>query len=355
MSFLAGLVQPADPAVEQKRLQETRDTLRGYKAEIVKKKNEIMLIQTKSQIDSQDAKLLLDLIATIHTYVNDPKTETLNKQDIIIKWTDTFNEDKFEALARAAIDKGAYPKSYGIRRNFQLMLKTMKQALHDNDKLKPDTKRQVTELRDAYKKFLDENIYGIQPIYEAFQNKIQSDYFTSANPNMADLKIVVDRTNKKILAAKGELDFEEYPGAPTAKASAALTATKQAALKADAQKDSFSIGRLFSTALSTGLTIAVILCIVLILFLGSSLAVNLNMYKPTPIKALYAVYGFLFGWVVLPYVFLYRWAWLGKKPQYYGFMPFVDGFFVKPWVQFLLGWLTYKTDSSIDQLKEWRN
>jgi hypothetical protein len=85
------------------------------------------------------------------------------------------------------------------------------------------------------------------------------------------------------------------------------------------------------------------------------MAVNLNVHKPLAYKILYTIYGFLFGFIVIPYVLLYRWWLMGHKPVYYGYLPLIPRFFINPTVQFLLGWLTYKPEKSIESLEEWRH
>jgi hypothetical protein len=147
--------------------------------------------------------------------------------------------------------------------------------------------------------------------------------------------------------------FEEKPGAPVAGAEARAEAAKVEKFQSDARKDEFSVSRLLSNAANRSVTYIVLGLLLFFACIGSSMAVNLNMYKSTPFKVLYAIYGFLFGFVVVPYVLLYRWYWQGKQPKYYGFIPFVPGFFTRPWVQFLLGWLTYKKDEHMGNTQEW--
>ena len=81
---------------------------------------------------------------------------------------------------------------------------------------------------------------------------------------------------------------------------------------------------------------------VLLLFgvLGASLATNLNLYRDMPYRILYAIYGFLFFWVVIPYVFLYRWWWNGKKPRFYAMVPILPYKFTNSIAAMLLGWIS---------------
>ncbi len=86
---------------------------------------------------------------------------------------------------------------------------------------------------------------------------------------------------------------------------------------------------------------------------GASLATNLNIYKPTPFRVLYAIYGFLFFYVVIPYVLLYRWWWLGKKPRFYALLPLIGQRFDNHQAGILLGWMSFRPDDLVDSLKEW--
>lgn len=86
--------------------------------------------------------------------------------------------------------------------------------------------------------------------------------------------------------------------------------------------------------------------------LGSSLATNLNVYKPSLFRILYAIYGFFFFFLVIPYVIGYRYFWLGKKPKFYGLIPLVPYHFDNPIAAFFLSWMSYKPDEALN-LKEW--
>jgi hypothetical protein len=85
---------------------------------------------------------------------------------------------------------------------------------------------------------------------------------------------------------------------------------------------------------------------------GASLATNLNVYKSAPFRVIYAIWGFLFFWVVIPYVWLYRRLWLHKTPEFYAILPLVPYKFDHWFMQKFFDWITFNP-VHIDELKEW--
>ena len=130
----------------------------------------------------------------------------------------------------------------------------------------------------------------------------------------------------------------------------------EAAAAVEAERErraNFSGTRMVGRAMGIiGILVSVFAMVVLGV-LGASLATNLNLYREMPYRILYAIYGFLFFWVVIPYVFLYRWWWNGKKPRFYAMVPIVPYRFTNHIAAMLLGWMSYKPDETIDMLKEW--
>lgn len=115
----------------------------------------------------------------------------------------------------------------------------------------------------------------------------------------------------------------------------------------------FDLGRLTGNALGTALNIVLILVLVGLGTFGASLATNLNLYKPTTYRVLYAIYGFFFFFVVIPYCIGYRWWWNGHQPRFYALIPLVPYKFENRWMGIFFSWLSYKPDDEIEQLKEW--
>lgn len=118
-------------------------------------------------------------------------------------------------------------------------------------------------------------------------------------------------------------------------------------------RESFDVGRLFGRIFGViGIMLLVFLVFVLGI-LGASLATNLNLYRSLPYRILYAIYGFLFFFVVIPYVYGYRYLWKGKKPRFYGLLPLIPYHLDHPWTASFFSWLSYKPDDQIHCLQEW--
>jgi hypothetical protein len=122
---------------------------------------------------------------------------------------------------------------------------------------------------------------------------------------------------------------------------------------ADSTSSDFSWTRLIGRILSITMTIVMIFLLIVAGLYGASLATNLNLYQTWPIRVLYAVYGFLFFWAVIPYVLLYRWWWKGKKPVFYAFMPLIPYKLDNRYAAILFSWMSYKPDDAIACLQEW--
>jgi hypothetical protein len=136
---------------------------------------------------------------------------------------------------------------------------------------------------------------------------------------------------------------------------AAAEAKKKAEADADAAKaaaeaETFSAGRMTKRALKYVAQILFGFAIFAGAIWGMSLAVNLNVYKDLPYKILYAIYGFVFFFLVIPYSMFYRWMWLGKKPRYYSLLPLVPRHLEHPVTIALFSWISYKPDEHINQL-----
>lgn len=119
------------------------------------------------------------------------------------------------------------------------------------------------------------------------------------------------------------------------------------------ERNSFSIlrllGRIFGILF---LSIGVFFLFLLGVY-GSSLATNLNVHKDLPYRVLYAIWGFLFFWLVIPYVLIYRWWWNTKRPRFYALIPLVPYRFDNYYAAMFLSWMSYKPDDIIEELKEW--
>jgi hypothetical protein len=118
------------------------------------------------------------------------------------------------------------------------------------------------------------------------------------------------------------------------------------------ERSEFSIGRLLARIFTIVFIIVAIALVVAGAVYGASLATNLNVYKTAPFRIIYAIWGFLFFWLVIPYVWIYRRFWLGKVPRFYAILPLVPYRFVHPFMARFFDWITFNP-LEVDELKEW--
>jgi hypothetical protein len=138
------------------------------------------------------------------------------------------------------------------------------------------------------------------------------------------------------------------------KAAAEAEAAKKTALENEQkERESFDTQRLIGRVFGTVGKIVLVFFVLVLGMLGASLATNLNLYRNASFRILYAIYGFLFFWIVIPYVLLYRWWWQGHRPRFYALLPIVPYHLDHPWAALFFSWLSYKPDDRIAALKEW--
>jgi hypothetical protein len=163
---------------------------------------------------------------------------------------------------------------------------------------------------------------------------------------------------QKRAAEKQKADVEAQAAKAVQKTEKEAEAKKAAAAEAEKERIAkeraeFSGGRL---ALRILKTVAIIVLVALVLFgglYGASLATNLNVYKPAAFRVIYAIWGFLFFWVVIPYVWLYRRFWLHKTPRFYAILPLIPYRFTGPFMSKFFDWITYNPED-VGDLKEWQ-
>ena len=128
-----------------------------------------------------------------------------------------------------------------------------------------------------------------------------------------------------------------------------------AAAKAEEERNKFDIWRLIGKVF--GIVFKILLFFLLFVFgvYGSSLATNLNIHHDWPYRVLYAIWGFLFFWLVIPYVLLYRWWWNGHKPRFYALIPLVPYKFDNYYMGLMFSWMSFKPDDVIADLREWEH
>jgi cation transport ATPase len=158
---------------------------------------------------------------------------------------------------------------------------------------------------------------------------------------------------KKADDAKAAADATKQEQADKAAAEKAAADKAEADAKAAKERATFSFTRMLGTVGGTFFTIFLVFLLFFGAVLGASLATNLNLYLSTPYRILYAIYGSLFFFVIIPYVLGYRWFWKGKRPRFYSLIPLIPYHLDSRVAAFLFSWLSYKPDDQIDSLKEW--
>ena len=156
-----------------------------------------------------------------------------------------------------------------------------------------------------------------------------------------------EQQTKEAAQQKAAADAAKQKTAATASAAAAekkKTDEKAAQAKAEEERNTFSGSRMIQRTLSIAMKILGVFLLVALAFLGASLATNLNVYKPWPYRLFYFFYGLIGFFIVIPYVLLYRWAYLGKRPRFYALFPIVEGIFTNPLTAFLLSWMSFLPD-----------
>ena len=163
-------------------------------------------------------------------------------------------------------------------------------------------------------------------------------------------KAAAEKLKKETEATKNKLATQAEKEA-AAKKLAEETAEKERIAKERAE---FSGSRLIGRIMKTIGTIVLVALILLGGVYGASLATNLNVYKMAPFRIIYAIWGFLFFWIVIPYVWIYRHFWLKKTPRFYAIIPLVPYRFNHPIMSKFFDWITFNPED-VEQLEEWKN
>ena len=116
------------------------------------------------------------------------------------------------------------------------------------------------------------------------------------------------------------------------------------------ERATFSTKRLFNRAFGVLEKVLRIFFWIALAVFGSSLATNLNVYRDWPYRLLYAIYGAVFFFVVIPYVLLWRWAYQKKRPRFYALIPIIGSPIENHFLAVLLSWFTFKTDDEAAML-----
>lgn len=134
---------------------------------------------------------------------------------------------------------------------------------------------------------------------------------------------------------------------------------KRDAKNAEAERRrTFSIRGLLWRAFEIILTMLIVFAILGSGIWGASLATNLNVYHSAPYRVVYAIWGFFFFWLVIPYTYIYRAWWRGRGfPPYFALVPLIPYYINNDIVRMLLGWMSFRPDETLEyvgKLKEWQ-
>jgi ribonucleotide reductase alpha subunit len=154
--------------------------------------------------------------------------------------------------------------------------------------------------------------------------------------NLTDAEIAKGVAEQKAAAAAAKKEAEE------------AAAEKKA--QEDAERNTFSVKRLFKRALDITGSVTQMFIIIALGIFGASLATNLNVYRAWPYRVLYLIYGFCFFFIVIPYVLLWRWLYKKKRPHFYSLFPIIGMHLDNPTAAALFSWLSFKPDSEMELL-----
>lgn len=335
-----------DPAAEAKMKEEQAAISKLIKTYRPILKKDIEEVLKAEDISDYDRSILQGLNKERATLLDNKGV--LNPDEFETKWEDIT--EKFNSVLRP---KDPLVKFF--KKHAEVGIKTLKQCEQDVKEKKITVTAEDRKLADDLKKELQQNQIDntyidtalilqkqLETIDKRFTQAQKSEFFKVCYPSLL-----------KLHGNKLQLDFKDEDGAPVP-ASVLEAKAKEDALNQDKEQDTFSTSRMLLNILNTALRVFSSLLFIFLILISASLAVNLNIYKPVPYRILYAIYGALFSFIVVPYTVFYRWMYLGKRPHYYGFLPFIPRFFVHRPIQFLFGWLTFKPDEHMWELQEWR-
>ena len=90
------------------------------------------------------------------------------------------------------------------------------------------------------------------------------------------------------------------------------------------KQDTFDVGDVFKKIFATAAGIVGVFLVILFGLLGSSLAMNMLIYRNAALRILAGVFGFIFFPFVLGYGLVRRF-WYQKAPEFFAAFPFVEG------------------------------
>jgi len=224
------------------------------------------------------------------------------------------------------------PTNFFKKEPFEDFLKDMYKSLSDYKNLKNLIFKTLNEAKAATQKRTD--VTGILQITEGGQDRTDRFYLYNKDPTLTDKIDPASTTSLQLASQKPIL-------IPVMSCDAMAEAEERA---------TFSTKRLFNRAFGVLEKVLRIFFWIALAVFGSSLATNLNVYRDWPYRLLYAIYGAVFFFVVIPYVLLWRWAYQKKRPRFYALIPIIGSPIENHFLAVLLSWFTFKTDDEAAML-----
>lgn len=301
------------------------------------------------------------------------------ERDEVVDYMKERFDEKYEIYKINCIfNTIVYAKAQGARIGLWLIIRAVKQLRHDNKELNASELSLLKMIIDDNKNILNDtkfmkpqdwepvaveelkNLDNYKKIFQTQADKIDKN--SEEYKNLMNLFPKLFDTITKLVKNRGELDFDDSASQDFVDGINVPSGKKKAAKPGDKPSDkpvdepaTDEKADLMTKTINATFIVFYYLTLLLLSVLGVSLAVNLNVHRAVPYRILYMVYGFIFGRIVVPYVLLYRWAYLGKRPHYFSFIPLVEGHFTNTTVQKLLSWITYNPDPKfVDQLRTGR-
>jgi hypothetical protein len=390
--YFNGLVEdPEEDAKEKKRLKRLKAAVADANKKIKEEKDLLKKAQKTRGPGSAEQAISYSIFPEdgkeYQAYLDEASktvAAATEAEEVVDYMKDRFGESFEIYKINCIFNTIVYAKAQGGRIGPWLIIRAVKQLRRDNRKLNASELSLLKTIIEDFRKILDDtkfmkpqdwepiateelkNLDNYKKIFQTQADKIDKN--SEEYKNLIGLFPKLFEAVQKLIKNRGELDFDDTMlqetmdnsstgdskdskdskgGAGAAAASTDDDCADDTCSKSDPQ------GGILNKTLNYTLGVFYYLTLLLLSVLGVSLATNLNVHREIPYRILYMVYGFIFGRIVVPYVLLYRWAYLGKKPHYFSFIPLIDRPFVNPTVQNLLSWLTYIPDKEkIDMLRK---
>ena len=306
---------------------------------------EALAAQKEQKAADRDARSdeLERLRGLLDEFTNEKKIASWLPEDV--EWGKKFLKGRISTIQSQAT----------ITEDKLLALKNDKESqkfenLYESLKIRATFKKEFEAYKQDYNDKIEELKKAKKPVPPEFGDAIKI-----CDEAIAWLKKSMFETSDVYADKKEELESKfkaKHPSSPFGDVEKSAEAAEAERCK---KRDEFSVMGLFEEITRYVGGYLSMFLIFVGMVLGSSLAVNLNLYRNWAFRILYAGYGAVFFFVVIPYVLGYRWAYLGKKPKFYSLIPLFPYHWDNRFMQILFGWISYRPDLDIGSLREWEN